>query len=369
MNIDEQLKLILKFGEGASFLSFANVDGKRWLMPMWNMRTAMNLYQPSGVKGKLVKRCLPWLYWNPVALRVLRAERLRLSLTDEIRTLLEQTFGEKNLEYAVFCGTPSVHQKITLQVSCGNRIVGYVKVTTDEDIYAVFKHESHILSTLHVQGIEQVPECLYCGTLDGVIHIFIQNTIKTVHSKVVHEWTEMHSQFLDMLAVRTQQLVDFEQTDFCHDLDRLENSLQLLDKTETVRNAIAEVRSHYTGKKVTFSAFQADFTPWNMFEEKGRLFVFDWEYTRLTYPPRLDYFHFKIQTAIFEEHLSAHEIYKRFAIERKSLNALYSDSRFALKCYLLSVLSLYIGREKERVGNETRERLAFWIELLDLLKN
>lgn len=369
MNIDEQLKLILKFGEGAPFLSFANADGKRWLMPTRHMRTAMNLYQPSGAKGKLVKSYLPWLYWNPAALRILRAEGIRLSLSDEIRLLLERTFGEKDLEFAVFCGTPSVHQKMTLQVSRGNHIMGYVKVTTSEEIYAVFRHESHILATLHDQGVRNVPQCLYCGTLDCGAHVFIQTTVKTAHSKVVHRWTELHSRFLDMLTLRTQKSLYFGETDFCHDLDNLESRLHQLDNMEPVKKAIAEVRSRYADKTVTFAAYQADFTPWNMFEENGNLFVFDWEYARLSYPPRLDYFHFKIQTAIFEQHLSAEETYKYLTTEANTLNSLYNDCEFSLKCYLLSIISLYINREKSSISNATRERLTFWIKLLKQLEN
>lgn len=364
MNIYEQLKQILKFGEGNTFFSFANADGKRWIMPVRKMRTAMNLYQPSVPKGKLVKVGLPFLFWNPVVLRVLHAERLYLTLTYEMRVLLENTFGVKNPEFAIFCGTPCVHQKITIQISCGKRIIGYVKVTASEDIRNVFDHENRILSKLHRQGVECVPECLYCGTLACGLHVFIQTTIKTVQSKVLHRWTNLHSQFLTMLATCTQQELPFEQTDFNHDLNLLESRLDEIDKEEEVVKVLAEIRTHYKEKNVVFSAFHADFTPWNMFKEQDNLFVFDWEYARLTYPPRLDYFHFMIQTSIFEEHLTAEKIAKRFEDEFKILDIIYSDSRFAFKCYLIAIISIYINREKETISNGTRERISFWIKLL-----
>ncbi len=369
MNIDEQLKLILKFGEGASFLSFANADGKRWLMPARNMRTAMNLYQPSGPKGKLVKAGLPWLYWNPVVCRVLHAKRMRLALSDELRILLERILGEKNLEFSVFCGTPCVHQKITMQINRGSRILGYVKVTTSEDIFAVFKHENRILSTLRAQGIEHIPEPLYCGTLECGIHVFVQTTIKTAKSKVVHEWTLLHSRFLDKLAECSRQTLDFEQTDFCQDLSILENRLSQLDEAAPVAQTMAEVRSCYMGREVQFSAFQADFTPWNMFVEKGNLFVFDWEYARLSYPPRLDYFHYKIQTAIFERHLTVDEILRDIEAERSVSNFTHDDWTLSLKCYLLAIISLYINREKGPISSDTRERIALWVKMLKLLEN
>lgn len=369
MNINEQLKLILKFNEGEEFFSFINTDGKRWLMPARNMRTAMNLYQPSGSKGRLLKNGLPWLYRNPVVLRILHADRLLLALSDEMRILLERIFGKRNLEFSIFCGTPGVHQKITLQVCSGSSIIGYVKVTASEDIRDVFEHEKHILTTLHANNICNIPQCLYCGTLGCGLHIYIQTTIKTAHSKVVHGWTNMHSHFLEMLAIRTRQKLLFEQTDFCRDLDSLKCRLDQMDESSIFEKNIAEIKSHYAGNEVTFSAFQADFTPWNMFEENGNLFVFDWEYARLTYPPHLDYYHFKIQTAFFEKHLNVDEIYKGFQAERDKLNGLYGNYEFSLKCYLLSVIFLYINRERGAISNDTRNRLTFWLKLLKKLDN
>lgn len=370
MNIDEQLKRILKFGEGRTFFGFANADGKRWMMPAHNMRTAMNLYQPSGIKGKLLKWGLPWLYWNPVVLRVLNAERLCLSFSDELRTLLENVFRENDLEFSVFCGTPCVHRKITLQVSCGSRIIGYVKVAASEEIGAIFEHERDILSDLHAKGISNVPQCLYCGKLACGLYIFVQTTLKTSHSKVMHEWTEMHSRFLNTLATRTRQTVTFEQTDFNHDLDRLENCEFSLDETGTVNDAIAEVKSHYAGKEVIFSAFQADFTPWNMFGENGDIFVFDWEYARLTYPPYLDYFHFIIQTAIFEKHLEVDEIVEWYRSQKNKCRYLHAeDQDFAFRCYLLAIISIYVQRERYPLPDDALKRINVWISLLNIVRN
>lgn len=137
MNIEQQLKQLLKWNEGETFYSFANAEGKRWWMPARHMAIAMNLYQPSGVKGKLLKEGLPWLHWNPIVRKVLHTERLQLKLGDELKELLERVFGQQDLEFAIFGGTPCVHQKITIQVSQKECILGYVKVTESEDIYQI----------------------------------------------------------------------------------------------------------------------------------------------------------------------------------------------------------------------------------------
>lgn len=370
MNIDEQLKQILKFGEGSTFFSFTNADGKQWLIPTHNMRTAMNLYQPSSPKGKLVKYGLPWLFWNPIALNVLHAKRLCLSLSKEMRALLELTFNEKNLEFSIFCGTPCTHQKITLQVSRKNRIIGYVKVSANKDVCTIFEHECHILSSLHAHGICNVPQSLYCGMLGCGLYVFIQTTTKTLHSNVVHKWTTMHSNFLNSLATHTQQTLKFEQTDFCHDMNLLEYSINHIDRSYIVKKTIAEVREQYAGKDVTFSAFHADFTPWNMFVEKGKLFVFDWEYARNSYPPYIDYFHFIIQSAVFEKHFDIDKITEFFKSQKCKCVYLTNDNQnIKLKCYLLAIISIYMQRERYPFSNDTLKSIKIWVSLLNTLGN
>ena len=160
----------------------------------------------------------------------------------------------------------------------------------------------------------------------------------------------------------------FEQTDFCCDLRRLEGRLSQLSGASIVEKAMAEVRYYYAGREVEFSAFQADFTPWNMFEEGGELFVFDWEYARLTYPPRLDYFHFRIQTSIFEQHLPADVICAGFEADGNRLNGIYGDYRFSLKCYLLAVMSLYVNREDNLLAKDTIKHIEFWINILRIME-
>lgn len=367
-NLTHQLNQLLTWGKGETFYSLVNVDGKRWIMPARHMRVGMNLYQPSGPKGKLVKWALPWLYGNPMVQRVLHLERVQLALGADLQKLLAAVFGGASWEFSIFCGTPCVHQKITMQISRGKRILGYVKVTESEDIRQIFTHEEQVLHTLHQSGIEQVPECLYCGTLGDGLAVFVQSTIKTLHSKVVHQWDNRHWKFLTDMEHRTQRTVRFEDSDFCHDLDRLACLLPQETWVESVREAIGKVKVHYVGKDLKFSAFHADFTPWNMFAEKGQLYVFDWEYARLTYPACLDFFHFLVQTAVFEDHLTSEKVVHRYQQVRDGLKNRWDDPDFAFLCYLLAVMSIYVQREQGHMGDELKDRIRFWTFVLENIK-
>lgn len=350
----------LKEGAGECFYRFSNADGKTWLMPARNMRVAMNLYQPGGRNGKLVKALFPWLHHLPLVRRVLHAERLRCRLCDGLSRLLCDLFREQEVEFSVFGGTPCVHQKTTIQISKGQRILGYCKVTDNEDVAALFRGEADLLVELERQGVKGVPRCLYCGEMEGGLSLFVQSTTKTCHSKVVHEWGALHEQFLAELQRATTQRIDFEQSDYYRTLQSLVSHLDWLPRfmnRSIVESAVnAAIASHSV---VDFSAYHADFTPWNMFVEQGRLFVFDWEYARMTYPPMLDRYHFFTQTAIFEKHWQAGD----FIAYLQSSDAGWVD-RKTYVLYLLDIISRFTGREKGQVTGDVARSMMVWNDLL-----
>ena len=158
---------ILDFTGGEKFYRFGNADGKYWIVPAQGMRTAMNLYQPSGSKGKMVKRLLPCLHLFAPVRKVIKAETLHCRLNSELHNLLCKVFDVQEIEFAIFEGTPSVHQKITMQLSQGNRILGYCKLSTNNDIKELFEKESDTIDRLCKSDVIGVPKALYCGTLSN----------------------------------------------------------------------------------------------------------------------------------------------------------------------------------------------------------
>lgn len=359
-DIQEQLQAILTFGQGETFLSFANADGKRWLMPERGMRTAMLLYQPSGWKGKGLKRVLPGFYWNPWVRGVLHAERLRLSLSEELRKLLEHTLGEAGLEFAVFCGTPSARQKITIQVSKRKRILGYCKITQSEAIYDLFERENKMLSALSQYGIPNIPKPLYCGQL-GKVYIFVQTTYKTRQSKVVHIWTAQHEYFLNLLSQRTRRELSFKATDFYRELVELSDMLDLQPKDDKAlfERAISILEVHYASIK-EYACFHGDFTPWNMFFEKDLLCVFDFEYAQESFPPGLDKLHYLLQVWIIEKKLNSEQIFSRL----EDLRGGNQIELLSVIAYLMHILAFYI-KLYQGYFNPNDNGYVIWTQLLN----
>lgn len=363
MAADDLLSRILTFGKGRRFFRLANADGKVWFMPVHNMRVGMNLYQPSSRKGKLLKAFFPGLYRFSVIRRIVHAESLCCVMNPALEKLMSDVFRTGSPEFSLFCGTPCVHQKITMQISQGKRISGYCKLTDREGIYALFRKESILLDILHRKGVDGIPKSLFCGKLQDGVWMFVQSSAKTGKSKTLHRWTALHEDFISRLYRLTHCSVLFEESDYCQTLCDLKEHLDWLPDADSKRRVAEElnvVESMYSGQVCDFSAYHADFTPWNMFVGQGKLFVFDWEYARLTYPPYLDRYHFFTQTAIFGRHWSADDI---FSYMRGVEGGWMTPDMYRL--YLLDVISRSTLREQGNFCGDEARVMTVWFSLLD----
>lgn len=344
------------------FYRIKNNDGKVWLMPVSGLRTAMSLYQPSGRNGKLFKQWFPWLHRLTIIKQRLHIETLRCGMNKVLYDKLCQLYRTDRLEFAVFCGTPCVHQKLTIQLSSGDCILGYCKVTDSKEVAELFRRENIILGKLDKDSLLNVPKILYVGEWRNGVHLLVQTTQKTNRSQVIHDWGHLHDGFLRDMAVKTKQRLVFEETDYYKTLNELSMHLDWLpsdEGRELVRGVLEKVLNEHKHKMVEYGACHADFTPWNTFVEHGELFVFDWEYAQMTYPPMLDRYHFFTQTAIFEKHWQSDEIIAYI----DSADGKWVD-KTEYQLYLLDIITRFTIREKGHLSGDVAHSMRIWTGLL-----
>jgi hypothetical protein len=352
------------------YFLISNTDGKVWYIPDINSRLALQLYQPSSRKGKLLKSCFPVLKRFLFFRHLLGITVQKFAVQSSLSELLCNLFHIENVEVSLFCGTPSVHQKLTMQVSDGSSILGYCKISDKKGVKALFQHEETILRVLADKGIQGVPQCLYNGVLKDETHIFVQTTAKTKASKGLHELSTIHWNFLNQLHLKTNIRLPFEESDFYQTLQSLRKNLTHLSAfdTSTVTSAIVQAEEFYKGKQVKFSIHHSDFTPWNMFVEKGNLFVFDWEYSKRTFPPFLDSFHFFTQVCFFAQNKNAEEIMAAYHAKRGLFAEHFDNPDFSYLCYLTGIMAFYVNRDKNTFSKETADNIRIWTGLLRLLQ-
>ena len=286
-----------------------------------------------------------------------------------LKKYLTTVFGDgEDQQYAIFMGTPSVHQKITIQVSRKDEISGYCKISDSKKIFDIFLHEKKILDFLNQANVKNVPTCLSCTELDDGRFAFSQTTIKTLNSATKHMFGESERAFLQQLSEKTVIECIFDNTDFYRSIIALQENFAVLESNgfnvKCVKVGIHKILDYYANIR-NYSVYHGDYTPWNMFYENETLFVFDFEYAQYTYPKYLDALHYFMQTAIFEKNLNGDEILHSFSqqIECTPLKNMFSDPYIALLSYILDIISLYVSRENGMFAGDVKRNMKIWMYL------
>lgn len=344
------------------YYEIINNDGKVWIMPSCNMRTGMELYQPSGFKGKLLKYLFPFLHQCTLIRKKIRIEKTEYNLESDIKNIVSKLFNISSFDYATFLGSPGPRQKVTIQIFTKSQIFGYVKTSKSKEIAESFNREAKALDFLKKKGISNIPNAYYCEKINQN-WVFIQSTTKTIHSKVINRLTIKHIQFVRNLFERTKQTLPFEQTDLYLKLEYLKSNIENINPNDyaILTRSIDTVEKHYKGI-VLFGFMHGDFTPWNLYVEKGEINAFDFEYAEYTCPPYMDIIHFIIQICILVKNKSIDETYDLLR-EKEHLLPI-DDHKQLILAYLLCVFSQYTKLFDGKFSSQDRS-YKMWIGLMN----
>src|SRR5690606_29453313 len=104
-----------------------------------------------------LKLFLPYAKNNKLVQKQLNITVGNYCLQSSLMDLLKSVFKSNDIEFAIFGGTPSKHQKITIQLFKENKILGYCKVTNNTEVSKLFIQEEKMLTRLNDLGINQIP--------------------------------------------------------------------------------------------------------------------------------------------------------------------------------------------------------------------
>lgn len=354
--------------EGNLYLYVKNKDGKIWILPIHNLKTALALYEPSSAKGHFLQKGLPYVKYLAPFLGKFGIKRDNYVVSSAFKEKLQNVFPKKNMEYAFFLGTPGSHQKMTVQIFSGNEIIGYCKVSSNPEIVNIFKKEKEVLDYLMEKEIGNIPKCLFCGKYDEENYIFVQSTCKKRKSPTYHCIQEQHIIFLNNLRRHTEIQCDFLETDYYRTLCSFEKNLVNFPNeinSYKIKCIINEIQNYLKTVR-TYSFYHGDFTPWNTFLIHDDIYAFDFEYAKTTYPPMIDVFHFFTQIHIYETKETVDAIFEEFKclfIEGRYRDLFPFPTLFYMM-YLIDIIELYLERDKDTISEETRKNQIIRYELL-----
>lgn len=347
-------------------LKIVNKDGRIWIIPQHRIKTGLALYQPSSIRGKVLKMTLPMAQYFPQLIRLVGITEDNGAVNDQLNRLFCSLFHVDQVECSFFGGTPGTHQKITIQIARGNEILGYCKITDKRQIFDLFKSEESILAYLNGRGINNIPACLF-DRKAGNLYVFVQSSNKSVPFDTAHQINDLVINTIKDFCDKTTVNIPFDATEYDSMLKKLYDWVPLLNDSdqELVKKA-AEMVEEYLAGISDFSCMHRDFTPWNMYLKNDHIELFDFEYARKSYPKYIDLFHFLTQSEIFEKHSKSEKIYSHFKkiFVNGKCKQLFECPYHSYLCYLLDILCLYLQRDHNSKMKDTHPCINIWIELI-----
>ena len=298
-------------------------------------------------------------------------EQTAFSFNDEIVQTVAKVFetDADKLHFNFFLGTPSVHQKIVIQVDCGSNVLGYIKLSNNPEVIEAFKREYSFLNWLGTKNISNVPKGLYCSSLQEFPEITTSQKEKgSFNDSALNDQV---LSFLQELHIKTECAVLFEDSEFYAVLCEItQNIIKYPADKEKLTKIVNEIIAQNSGQTMNYSAYHGDLTPWNSFYNPrqgagSKFFAFDFEYAGKTFPAYLDAYHWLVSVGIFENHYGAEEIIAAFEDKKEELKNYDPSPEISLVLYLTAQISLYLKREKGQLSGRELENMKIWGALLE----
>lgn len=344
---------------------------KTWVMPEENLKTALEMYQPSTMKGKILKSCIRLFHASKILLKKIGCQKKNLSFHPDILSYLQKTMNEQNIYIAAYMGDTSAKQnnKITLQVYNHQRILCYAKVSEEPEVLENFSREIGSINYLEKKGVTNIPKILGDEEIQG-LRIFVQSTNKPLKQQVRLKLGREQIEFIDKIVNKTKQDTSYEESQFYNSIQYLKSVTEQFQAGErtTINNAIDMVENAIEKKKIEFAFNHGDYTPWNVYYSDGELNVFDFEYCSDTMPSYIDVFHYMTQMSILGLKNDVRKTIHFYNSRRKLLEQYIPDADFTYLCYLISIISFY----KKRTEDGTKsidDKYDKWIGIMAYLND
>jgi hypothetical protein len=331
------LSEIVKYGQGASVFKITDLSGRQWLLDIRNLNLSALLYRPLSFKAKLHFTVLRLLSWFNIVEYLPYVEVERIQIDRELLSFIKSKFALLNPYVSFFSGTPGGSSKILVQVSDDIQVHGYIKMTGSESVLFDFKKEAEVLSYLHELN---VPRVMHIEEIRANTFLMVQSSCSGLRKSIRSKWSKYHTGFLHDIYCRFPKKrisVNELYIQSCI-LDKLYKNLP--EGYIFLFNEVSYLLKNRFPSELNIYVRHGDFTPWNIFEIKNNLYVYDWESSDQKSFVYYDYFHFIVQSELIIRKSSPTKILQVIKSNLKLLDLSYfeCDWRLYLLAYLMDIM-------------------------------
>lgn len=361
-------KIFLKDNHGRDFIVFCHSD-KTWFLPCDNIEPALEMYQPSTIKGKIIKSCIKLFHNNEMLLEKIFCQKQKLLINYDVLQYLKKIAKKDDIFFAAYMGdtTSAQNRKMTIQIYDNQKILCYAKVTEEPEVIENFEREITSLKYLEERGIANIPIVLGEKQING-LQIFVQSTEKPLKQQVRLVFEKRQIEFIDRIVKNTKQDIEYESSQFYESVQYLKSIKEQFEvqAQTTISRAIEMVEAYARKGKIEFAFSHGDYTPWNVYYVGQELYAFDFEYCYKSMPAYVDVFHYLTQLSLMGLHNDVERTVGLYKENKKILKEYVSNPELIYICYLLHIVAFYHGRTNGDL-KAIEDKIQFWIELLGKL--
>jgi thiamine kinase-like enzyme len=345
------------------FAYINNPDGTmRWIFPADESSTSfLSLYNSASLKAKLYTM-ITQMAWhlgqgNRLASGIVRVQQ---KLLNQVKHHCSITKSE---DISIFTGTRGETRKVVLEIHEGNKTIGFIKIPITKVSTALVTNEIEMLKELNKYDFTTLSLPTVSKKIQG--HARISN-IKPSIIISADRITAIHIRAMADLYAISHESKSIESSNawktIQDNLEWLKRDLLLTSGLDPkkINSLVKLLRKLYNAtpisEKISLSVSHGDFTPWNMYCNEQRLFVYDWEMARNGIPMFFDLFHFTYQSCILQQRKNYNAVNESINLWKQQPLAQQLTQKYNInlvlheQLYLLFTVSHYVRQyigEKE----------------------
>lgn len=344
-----------KWKQGRKYIYINNPDGTmRWIIPA-EIKGAphLALYNAASWKAKLYKSASSILFAvgknNWLASGSFYVE-------NNVVTAIERKYGINPGEhYAVFTGTRGDTRKVVIAVG-KKKITHFIKIAISEKSKQLINNEAIMLKELTKYDFTTLSMPRVTDPrINGSARLTNVKPAITISAQRIND---LHVRTLSELYAANHEKKRIAD---CAAWAAISNNMDWMQREHELNNGLDELKTrriiHLMRKlynslpvdaEIPVSVSHGDFTPWNMYCDDSRLYVYDWELSSNGIPMLFDLYHFILQSQVLIHHQQYPAIRSivNQTIRNNNVQRLVSkydiDTELHYRLYLLFTVSYYL---------------------------
>lgn len=321
----------------------------------------LSLYNSSTLKSKIyvsISR-IAWMFGKGSLLASGKFE-VQQFLVDAVK--LKCGIQEQEI-CSFFTGTRGATRKVVVHVQSTDGAESFIKIPISALAEELVKNEIDMVKTLNKFDFTSLSLPKISQRINGHARLsnvkpavtIPANTILSIHASALGELYAISHERKSIVKTAAWEVTDANLSSLFNELTFRNNLDQ--DKIHALVEGLKKLRETISlDEIVPVSVSHGDFTPWNMYCDEERLYVYDWEMAKNGIPMLFDLFHFSYQSVILQQQKTYKEVAENINLWLKQPIVMHIIQKYGIRVplhhalYLLFNVSHYLRQylnEKE----------------------